>query len=383
MNRSPPHRRSARGRSFRHKRTIVASLLLLAGCVSLAARELQPIDEASWVMLGGIEQWVTIRGDDIANPALLVVHGGPGFAMSAFAEELAPLEADFTVVQWDQRGAGRTYGRHGADTPDLTIDRLAQDGIELATYLQGRLDNRKVILLGHSFGTLVGIEMVRQAPERFSAYVGVAQFASFQKTVQAQLTHLRRAAEASGDRALSEQLDAIGTPEPATIQDFFAINRALFAHLPADDTAFFARIQARAPEVMTPEELADWNAGREFSGDVLMPQAVHTDLFVSAPRLEVPLLVIQGSDDIYSPTAEVIAYFERVDAPHKELTLIEGAGHFPFVTHLEEFLEAMKELALPMAVDATSSSGTSRALDVSGPRRGRSRRASDKRAERR
>ena len=114
---------------------------------------------------------MTIRGADRANPVLLHVHGGPGFAFSAFTEEFAPYEANFTVVQWDERGAGCTFGRHGAQTPDVTLERLAMDGIELAVHLKHRLGKDKIIV---------------------AAYVGMGQFTSFAGTLQAQDTYLRR-----------------------------------------------------------------------------------------------------------------------------------------------------------------------------------------------
>jgi pimeloyl-ACP methyl ester carboxylesterase len=121
---------------------------------------------------------VTIRGDDRGNPVLLHIHGGPGFTFSAFTADFAPYEADFTVVQWDQRGAGCTFGRYGEATPELTVDRITSDAIELAAQLRARYDNRKIVVLGHSFGSIVGTEMVRRAPAHFALYVGTAQVAS-------------------------------------------------------------------------------------------------------------------------------------------------------------------------------------------------------------
>src|SRR5688572_27864119 len=164
------------------------------------------VDEASFVPLGGIEQWVTIRGDDRDNPVLLHVHGGPGIAFSAFTAEFAPYEASFTVVQWDQRGAGCTFGRYGQDTPDLTLARITDDGIELAAHLQQRLPGASIVVLGHSFGSIVGVQMVRGATERFAAYVCTGQFTSFAATVDAQIAFMRGRV-APGDAASTAQLD--------------------------------------------------------------------------------------------------------------------------------------------------------------------------------
>ena len=136
-----------------------------------------PIDEQSFVTIGGIEQWVTIHGKDRGNPVILVLHGGPGVTNAPFAPAFIPWRAKFTVVEWDQRGAGRTFGRNGAEKSGiLSIDRLTQDGIELAEYLRANLHKDKIVLLGISFGSMIGIKMMETRPELFAAYVGTGQF---------------------------------------------------------------------------------------------------------------------------------------------------------------------------------------------------------------
>jgi pimeloyl-ACP methyl ester carboxylesterase len=315
------------------------------GCAARSSSDAKRVEEAGFVTLGGIEQWVTIRGDDRSNPVLLHVHGGPGIAFSAFTAEFAPYEANFTVVQWDQRGAGCTFGRHGQDTADVTLERIAGDGIELAEYLERRLPDVSIIVLGHSFGSVVATEMVRRAPERFAAYVGTGQVGSFARSVDAQIAYMRE--RAGGDAQLIAQLDELGPLDSHTLGKFGAVNRLLASRVPAVDTAFFQRLQSRAAEVMTPKELADWQAGRGFSVAQLSPQLPGVDLFVAVSRLEVPFVVIQGADDANTPTDSATAFFEHVDAPAKELVVVEGAGHFPHLTHTKEFLAALsRTLAL-------------------------------------
>ena len=257
------------------------------------------IEEAAFVPLGGIEQFVTIRGDDRANPVLLHVHGGPGIAFSAFAADFAPYEADFTVVQWDQRGAGCTFGRNG-EGPELTLDRLAGDGVELARHLRGRLGGTKMVVLGHSFGSIVATEMVRRAPEQFSLYVGTGQFGSFAGNLDSQIAHLR--ASAAGDADLLAQLAAIDALDSRSTQKFGAVNRLVQSRMPAVDVSFMQGLQARAAALMGAQALADWQAGRQASGNRLIQQVAGVDLFASAPRLAVPFVVIQGSDDHITPT---------------------------------------------------------------------------------
>jgi pimeloyl-ACP methyl ester carboxylesterase len=114
-----------------------------------------------YVKIGGIDQWITITGADRRNPAILFLHGGPGDAMSRFAAlYFAGWEKDCTLVQCDQRGAGRTYGKNGKSIePTMTVERMTQDGIEVAEFLKGQLHKSKIILVGGSWGSIQGIRM--------------------------------------------------------------------------------------------------------------------------------------------------------------------------------------------------------------------------------
>jgi len=128
------------------------------------------IDEVRFVRVGDIDQWISIRGRNRANPVLLVLHGGPGIALSVMPRDfLWTWTSDFTIVQWDQRGAGQTLGRAGPVGEDVTIDRMTADGIELAEYLQQHLEKKKIVVLGVSWGSMLGVHMVKARPDLFYA----------------------------------------------------------------------------------------------------------------------------------------------------------------------------------------------------------------------
>ena len=137
------------------------------------------IDDARYVEVGGIQQWITIRGEDRNNPVLLFLHGGPGAATNPWGYAGFRLWLKhFTVVQWDQRGAGRTFGKNrDAPTQDITIARMTQDGVELADLLRKQLRKDKIILVGHSWGSTLGVHMVKARPDLFYAFVGTGQVA--------------------------------------------------------------------------------------------------------------------------------------------------------------------------------------------------------------
>ena len=132
-----------------------------------------------YVHLGAIEQWVTIRGEDRHNPVLRFVHGGPGDVTNPWSfAYFAAWEKRFTVVQWDERGAGRTLRKTGPSVAStMTLDRMAQDGIELSEFLQKHLGEDRIVLVAHSFGSILALRMVQTRPDLFHAYVGTGQVA--------------------------------------------------------------------------------------------------------------------------------------------------------------------------------------------------------------
>src|SRR5258708_23131219 len=139
------------------------------------------IKEESFVRIRGIDQWISIRGENVRAPVLIIVHGGPGAAWSGFTNLDRTWEKDFIVVRWDQRGAGRTFGRSGPVGADVTIDQMAQDGVEVAEFVKRRLHKNRVTLMGVSWGSVLGIRMVKQRPDLFCAYVGTGQLVSWKE----------------------------------------------------------------------------------------------------------------------------------------------------------------------------------------------------------
>jgi pimeloyl-ACP methyl ester carboxylesterase len=309
-----------------------------------------PIQETRFVTLGGIAQWITICGANRANPVLLIVHGGPGDAQSSLRSTYAVYEKDFTIVQWDQRGAGKTYGKNPNSPPDP--ERVESDGIELAQYLCDYLAKKKILLLGHSWGTYLAIGIVQRRPELFAAYIGTGQVGSFRANVQAQFDFLLAKARAANDRKRVEQLEAIGTPDPKDATQYFSWWRMRNPYMSPDDARWFeelGRIVRTDPE-FTEEYMKTFGDGMGYSGRTTLSAMLATDLPTTAGTLKVPFFVIQGKEDMVTPTSEAVKYFNVVKAPKKKLILIEHAGHFALVTHREEFLAALVKNVRPLAI---------------------------------
>jgi len=326
-------------------RCIAASfiaLFLAAGALH-AQTSAQRIEEASFITIGGIGQWVTVRGDDRQKPVLLLLHGGPGDVQSSFVSTYAPYEKDFVLVQWDQRGAGRTFAKNGA--AGVTREKLIADAIELAERLHERFPRSSLILFGHSWGSIIATAMAQQRPELFAAYVGTGQVSSWADTVQFQFDFLKQRYKETGDTAALAALEAIGKPDPKNVKQYFGFSRPIRQHMNGSDTAWLTGLKSRyIAEGETEVTLQAIGDGMNASGSALIDASVAADLSATATSFKIPYYVIQGRHDLFSPTSLVEAYFNRVSAPKKRLIIIEDAGHFALSTHQAEVIAALKAM---------------------------------------
>lgn len=296
-----------------------------------------------FIRLGGIEQWISIRGEDQSNPVLLLVHGGPGDATSLYGWALLrPWFKRYTVVQWDQRGAGKTYGRNGSSTPDVTIDRIVHDGIELSDSLRRMLKKQKIILVGHSFGSVVGLEMARARPELFSAFVGTGQVGAPADTTLATAYRLvLGTAKRRDERVAVSELTKIGPPPWRDGAGYGVEHKwtKLFEHIDAFLAATLS-LKLIAPGA-TLRDINDGFDGEGFSGDKLVPHLNEIDPTLFHASFSVPIVVIQGAGDLTTPPSVARAFVEAIHAPRKEFVEIPDAGHFALFTRPDAFLDAL------------------------------------------
>lgn len=342
------------------RRTVLALLgaVVLGACSGIDRRAViapkdTRVEQTYYVKLGGLDQWISIRGDDMRNPILLVVHGGPGEAQWPVLSHYREWEKSFTVVHWDQRGAGHTYGRHGAATPDVTLDRISNDGVELAEHLCREFDKKKIVVLGHSWGSIVGVTIAQRRPELIAAYVGTGQVGSWKGAVKAKFDFALAKARADGNAATVEELQGSGPPAPDDAAKVFAFNDRLFPYWAPSDVEWIKSLRAGAATVRAsdPKNFKDFEDGFRFSAERMVPDQMKTDLPSTAGRIDTALFVLQGRDDLITPTQDASDYFDRVQAPHKKLVLIPDAGHFAFMTAPEAFLSLLTNTVRPVAID--------------------------------
>lgn len=326
--------------------------VLLRGAVAsrMAIRTPGGIDEAGFVAIGGVDQWVSIRGEDRANPVLVLLHGGPGTAFLPLGyEAFRPWETRFTLVQWDQPGAGRTFGvnRRGGHG-DLTLDRIARDGIEVVEHALRRLGRERAVLLGVSWGSVLGIEMVRRRPDLFEAYVGAGQVVDMQANERVGYQGLAQRLEARGEHKALARLRAIGAPPYPDIKALMAERKILMAHPPASERGLVRAVLKRL--LLAPGyglgDIRNWLAAGQSTSTIMLADLMAYSDDVAAPAVPVPVLIVQGDEDIQTPTILAAAYFEKLQAPAKRWATLPGGGHNAVFMTPAPFLAAL-EAELP------------------------------------
>ncbi len=293
----------------------------------------QTIDEGLFLDIGGIPQWVTIRGRDAANPALMIVTGA-GAAFSPLAPVYAPWEARFTIVQWDQPRAGATLATTPKDPRPFTYARLAADGVAVADAICARLGVARLALFSISGGTVTAMHMLRAAPQRFSAYVANGQVAHWARQEDHAWRLILERAKAAGDAAAVAEIEGLGPPPWDDIACDVVKSRYANVMTPAEQAAMAAAPMAQA---MAPPAGSRWVAPVAAVGDpyaaafaayaAIRPELKAFDAEALGLDWPVPMIFLQGAQDAHTPAAEVEAYAAKITAPAVRYVPIPEGGH--------------------------------------------------------
>lgn len=300
------------------------------------------IAEIKYYRLGGVDQWVMMRGEDIAHPPLILLHGGPGMTeMRLFRTFNAPLETCFTVVNWDQRGAGKSFDRT-LDPSSMTVEQFISDLDELVEIVRARLGHQKVVLFGHSWGSALGVLYAARFPEKVAVYIGCEQIGD---SAAGELLSYRFAlseAERLQDRKALKALRAIGPP-PHSARDLMT-ERMTVQRLAKETDARvlwqMSRIFLGGPESSV-FDLGNILRGFRFSLDAMWSEVSKLDLITQVPALRMPVFFFVSRRDHWVPPEASIAYFNVLSAPQKRLIWFDNSGHEPFVDEATKFNAVM------------------------------------------
>lgn len=286
--------------------------------------------------INGVDQSVVIRGRDRANPVLIWLHGGPGSGETPILRSFnSQLEDHFTVVYWDQRLAGQTLDPFAPPPARLTVADMLSDLDVLVDRTRARLGHDKVLLVGHSWGTMLGVIYASRHPDKVTAYVGIGQMADKPTAETASYDYTVDQARTRGDAKALADLKKIGPP-PYSGDGIF-IERAWLSKFGGSTHAALGLPKMILIGVQEPEsnwrDLWATNHGGLLGYKLLEPQLLSTNLDRTYTRFEVPIFIAAGRYDHVTDATLSKAYFDRITAPQKGFIWFDQSGHDP---HLEE-----------------------------------------------
>lgn len=309
------------------------------------------IAEAKYLRLGGLDQWVMIRGESLDNPPLVLLHGGPGFTETPlFRRFNAPLEKTFTVVYWDQRGSGKSFDGK-IPRSSMTVGQFISDLDELVEAVRERTEKGQVAIFGHSWGSALGVLYAARFPEKVAAYVGSGQIGDAQAAESASYAIALEKAERLNNRKALKELRAIGPP-PYSARSLWTERTWLQRF---EGNLGLKALWDMGQIFLTGREgsfldLPNLMRGFRFSLDAMWSETSRINLLEAAPALRMPVFFFLGRQDHWVPPETSVEYFDALAAPSKEIVWFEESGHQPFVDEPAKFNASMVELVRPVAV---------------------------------
>lgn len=307
------------------------------------------------VKLGGVQQGLLIRSHNVANPVLLYLHGGPGTSELGMVRmhNMPTLEKHYTVAVWDQRGAGLSYAARKPESA-MTVEQFIADAHELTLLLCRRFKQPKIYLVGHSWGSLLGVLTVQRYPELFHAYVGVGQVVDMREGERLSYEWTLAQAQKSGDTHSVAQLETIGRPPyRGAFRHKLMTQRRILGKYggevhgnPRGGMSTLLRGLLSASEYGWQDRIDAFRG--IFAGMRLMwPKIVSIDLRVQAPELGVPVYFLEGRHDQEAPAVLAEQYFEQLMAPRKALIWFEQSAHFVNTEEADKFNRFFVDQLLP------------------------------------
>lgn len=307
------------------------------------------IESLEEIVVNGDRQWIYIRGHNRNNPVMLYLHGGPGMSEMPLARAFGgTLEQHVTIVHWDQRGSGKS--RAGRARPDeLSVQTYLDDVLALTHQLRARFNQDKIYLVGHSWGSLLGVLTVRDHPDLYHAYVGVGQIASMVDNETVSLAFVKEQAALANNTEALEALRGINITDYAKdLAPMQVQRRWLYTY---GGGIRLAAMPDMVQAYMTSPEYSLVDLVRLLQGSQALPQrlwgeVMGMDLTRQATTFELPVYFFAGEMDYNTPSELAAAYLEALEAPHKALIWFEGAAHFPNFSDPDAYQRAMLEKVL-------------------------------------
>lgn len=317
------------------------------------------VQESYKASIGGIDQWINARGQDRSNPVILFVHGGPASPLTPTLWQFQrPLEEYFTMVNWDQRAAGKTYGETDPDSiaDTIHIARYVDDAIEVAEFVARRYGKKKLILMAHSWGTIIGMQAALKRPDLFHVYVGIGQVINTRDNERISFDYGLAQAKSHANTAAVRELAAIAPypgEQPITRERIVTARKwaQYYGGLTAyrETSNYFFRAPLLSPEYDAAQVCAV-DQGNVFTLGRVLPEFLAVDL-KPVKSFPIPVLMFMGRHDYTTPSEPTDAWLNNVKAPYKRGIWFEHSAHMIPWEEPGKLLVSLLEQARPLASD--------------------------------
>lgn len=302
------------------------------------------------VEIGGIDQCVMIRGADVSKPILLFLHGGPGYSQISYARKYqSELEENFIVVNWDQRGSGKSYSP-SIDKDTMTVEQFVADTNDLIDYLLDRFDKEKLYLVGHSWGSELGMYVAQKYPQKLYSFISIGQLVDGKKNEELSYDFTLKMATQNNDEKAIKELTEIGRPPYENVVDDMMVQRKWLKKYGGLENGCDTFKDIIVASIFSPEysgvdgiKLA---LGSRFTADFMFPYIfLESSVMEDVPEVDVPVYFCVGRNDYNTPHKLIEEYYNKLNAPTKELIWFEKSAHFPNFEQPELFAETVLKIS--------------------------------------
>ena len=307
--------------------------------------------EKNFIEIGGVRQGFFIRSENAENPVLLFLHGGPGSPSLSYSlpyELPERLEKYFTVCYWEQRGAGMSFSET-IEAGTMTVEQFVEDARQMTDYLQCRFKQERIYLMGHSWGTYLGIKTIQKYPENYVAYIGIGQISNQLESEKLAYGYLKQLVAERNDKKTLEKLEQydIEAPDFPTT-DYLMATRGVMNQYGIGMMHQNASMFKLIKNVLffngyTLSEKINYTKGSLLSLQLFFNTMID-NLFISSASLDVPVYLMQGRYDYVTSYTLAHQYLDHITAPAKAFITFEHSAHSPMLEEPDKFVQAVREI---------------------------------------
>jgi pimeloyl-ACP methyl ester carboxylesterase len=296
------------------------------------------------VILGGMEQWILVRGNNEHNPIILFLHGGPGLPMMPFHQHFqSEIEEKYVVVHWDQRGTGKSYSE---DIPieSMNLSQILSDARQLVCILKQRFCKDKIYLAGHSWGSIIGINLINLYPEDFYGFISIGQVVDYSKSLNISHDFALEGAKIQGCQEVVDELGGVGE-SPVNDDAKLSIilkNVKRFGGNMHREVNFLSI--AKNCKEYTESDLNNVPKGVNFSDKYLWNEVISANVMNTFVDIKVPIYFFCGKYDYMTPTVLIEEYYKKINTKLKKIVIFENSAHFPYIEEPNKFAEEIVKI---------------------------------------